>query len=464
MKAQAPLFLLIALCLNLALNTHATPEFQGLHWDWRNVDTSTLNFPKNFLWGFGSSAHQVEGNCTNNSWSRWEQGSFDDGQPHVTASSGIACDHWNRYEDDIALLEQTGAQAFRFSVEWSKIEPHEGVFDETVLDHYEDVCRKLCLNGLKPVITLHHYTDPVWFMDNGGFERQENIIYYVRFCQKVFQRLHPYVHMWLTFNSPSGYASKGYLNGTVPPGKKDMQAMAEVLKNMLEAHVQTYHTLKMLPGGSASRIGILKNIYQLDPWNYYNPLDHLAARIGNYLVNSSMYTFFTTGVFNVYIPGKVSVYHENNHATTSLDFIGLNYYSHAYMNCFKLSQDPDETKTQNPMYTLYPEGIYRAIKEIHKNIARPLNVPIYVTENGIATDDDDVRREHAQRYLYALSCAIEDGYDVRGYIHWALMDNYEWGTYDKHYGVYAVDFATQARTLKPGADYLLNVIAQTRTP
>lgn len=448
--------LLLIACITQSII--ATP-LSHRHWDWETIDTQNISFSPDFLWGFGSSAYQVEGNCTNNNWSIWEQGSFDDGISHVSAPSGDACDHWNRYKEDIALLKETGARAFRFSVEWSKIEPSEGTYDESALDHYEDVCKELVAHNIKPVITLHHYTDPIWFMDKGGFEYHENIQYYVRFCEKVFERLHPYVHLWFTFNSPSGYATKGYLKGTVPPAKQDMQLMGEVLKNLLDAHVQTYWALKAI--NWSSQIGILKNIYQLEPWGYYNPLDRLAASMGNYITNTCIYNFFTTGVFQLYIPGKVNVYHENQNAMNSLDFIGLNYYSHAYMSNFQLTHHPEEPQTQNPMYTLYPEGIYRAIKELHKKIARPLNIPMYVTENGIATDDDELRREHAQRYLYAISRAISEGYDVRGYIHWALLDNYEWGSYEKHYGIYTVDFTTQQRSLKPGADYLLQVIQNT---
>jgi len=445
----------ILLALSITQSLIAAP-LSYLHWDWQAINTETISFPADFLWGFGSSAYQVEGNCTNNNWFAWEKGSFDDGRAHVDEPSGNACDHWNRYKEDIALLKETGAHAFRFSVEWSKIEPTPGCYDEAALDHYESVCQELIKQNIKPVITLHHYTDPLWFMEKGGFESHENIQYYVRFCKKVFERLHPFVHLWFTFNSPSGYATKGYLNGAVPPAKKDMQLMAEVLKNMLDAHVQTYHALKKI--NASSQIGILKNIYQLEPWNYYNPLDRLAASMGNYITNACIYTFFTRGVFKLLIPGKVTVYHENKSAMTSLDFIGLNYYSHAYMSNFKLVHHPEEQQTQNPLYTLYPEGIYRAITELHKKIARPLGIPIYITENGIATDDDTVRREHARQYLYAISRAIDEGYDVRGYIHWALLDNYEWGSYGKHYGIYAVDFTTQNRTLKEGADYLLSII------
>ena len=449
--------IILLLCIT---QTIIAAPLSRLHWDWSTINTQDLAFPQDFIWGFSSSAYQIEGHATNATWYRWEKETFPDGTPHAGTPCGDACDHWNRYKEDIALLKQTGATAFKFSLEWSKIEPIEGMYDEQALQHYVDVCQELVKQGIKPVLTLHHYTDPLWFMDKGGFEKVENLHHYVAYCQKVFERMHPYVFIWITFTSPSAYATKGYLNGTVPPGKKNMQLMAEVLKNILEGHAQVYQALKAI--NPSAQISFSKNIYQLEPWNSYNPLDHLAARIGNYITNSVIYTFCTTGVFKLYIPGLAYVYHENSKAPQSLDFIALNYYSHAYMKNFNPYKHPEEYHTQNPTYTLYPEGMYRAIQEIHENIAQPLNIPIYITENGIGTDDNDMRRQQAERYLYAISRAIKDGYDIRSYIHWALLDNYEWGSYDKHYGIYAVDYATQQRTLKPGTDYLLQVIQANR--
>lgn len=448
--------LLALLCI--AQISFADP-ISPLHWDWQNINTKEISFPKDFIWGFSSSSYQIEGNSTNASWSRWEKENFPDGNPHIQHPSGLACDHWNRYKEDIALLKKTGADAFKFSVEWSKIEPQEGVYDETALAHYEDVCKELVSNGIKPVLTIHHYTDPLWFMDKGGFEKAENIHHFVKYSAKLFERLNKYVFIWITFTSPSAYATKGYLQGMVPPGKKNMQLMAEVMKNVLDGHVQVYQALKAI--NTESKIAFSKNIYQLEPWNQYNPLDHIGAGIGNYITNTAIYNFFTTGVFRLYIPGKAYVYHINPDAPQSLDFIALNYYSHAYMSNFAVTTHPEEMHTQNPQYTLYPEGMYRAIKEIHEKIAKPLNIPIYITENGIATDNPEERCLQSQRYLYAISKAMSEGCDVRSYIHWALLDNYEWGSYDKHYGIYKVNFQTQQRILKPGTDYLLGVIQKT---
>ena len=422
-----------------------------LYWDWDQIDSKALSFPKDFIWGVATSAHQVEGSC-NNDWTAWEL-------DNVTTPTGKACDHWNRYKTDIQLIKDLGVNSYRFSVEWSKIEPQPGVFDQNALDHYKDLCIELSKQKIKPFLTLHHYTSPAWFAERGGFEKPENIHYFVRFCSKVFETLHPFIYRWITFNSPTSYVARAYHEKMAPPGVENMQLMQEVLKNILEAHVQVYHTLKELPQGKDAQIGILHNIYHIEPASSW---DSWGASMARSLFDTNVYEFFTTGVFNVSIPFKVSLKHCNKKAIGALDFVGLNYYSHGIIKNFNVTACKQELATLNDMYTIYPEGLYRAIVDISQNLAKPLNIPIYITENGIATDNEQHRELFFKRYLFALSQAIKEGYDVRGYIVWSLMDNYEWGSYQKPYGIYKVDFATQERTRegRQGAQYFLDIVQQ----
>lgn len=422
-----------------------------LYWDWSLINEQNLQFPEHFLWGVGTSAHQVEGNCTNNDWCLWEE------TGNVEEKTGTACDHWNRYEEDIALMQSLGINTFRFSVEWSKIEPEQGKINQAVLDHYEDVCKALIKAGIKPVITLHHYTSPKWFALKGGFENQENISHFVKFAAIVFERLQSYVHLWLTFNSPTSYVARCYYKQMAyPGGKPSMQRAQEVLKNVLEAHVQTYHALKTLEGGTSSHIGILHNIYQVEPGSGW--FDGMGCKAARSLFDENVYNFFTKGEVKISVPFTAKLKYSNKLAPQSLDFIGLNYYSHGLMQSRDVTTYPGETITDNPIYTIYPEGLYRAIVDISTHLAKPLNIPIYVTENGISTSSEADRELFFKRYLYALSQAINEGHDVRGYIVWSLMDNYEWGTYSKKYGLCAIDYATQKRSLKPGAQYYIDVI------
>lgn len=432
-----------------------------LHWDWNAINVHNLNFPKGFLWGSATSALQVEGNCTNTDWHDWEK-SFDAfGKPREEHKVGKAVDQWRRYKEDIAIMAELGLNSYRFSLDWGKIQPTEKTFNNDALDHYEDLCKELVAHGIKPVITLHHFVNPSWFAQKGGFENNENIPYFVKFCQKVFERLHPYTHLWLTFNSPSSYVIKAYWQAQHPPAKSDVKIAAQVFANILESHVQVYEALKQMPGGKKSRIGILKNIFQIEKWHSSHlikrALEGKAISYHRELANEPFYTFFTRGEFKSH-----GVKHTNLRAPLSLDFVGLNYYSRAFMKenwfDFKVCKHPAELDFDNPHYTVYPEGLYEAIRELSQRVAKPLNIPIYITENGIASTNETTRRLFFERYLYALSKAIADGHDVRGYITWSFIDNYSWGTYERHYGLIGFKKDTLDRTaLKEGAKHFIHV-------
>ena len=445
------------------------PSRMRFNWDDKDINLQSLCFDNNhtdepFLWGVATSAYQVEGqegaSCIPyNQWQACEtkdikiQGKTSVPVPHI---SGSACEHFSRYKEDIQLMKQLGITAFRFSISWGKVEPRQGEFNESVLEHYEDVCKELVANGIKPVVTLHHYTHPCWFEDLRGFEKKRNIRHFVRFCKKVFTRLYPHVHLWFSFNTFTGYALAGFSQGTKPPFKHDLTLAIEVMKNMLEAHVRMYRALKRI--NKSSTIGIYKNIFQLDPWNLFNPLDRFYCYMGNYISNDAIYNYFTTGKFNVWIPTKVSMDHVNRRAIGATDVIGLNYYSGAYVKNCKVIPRPECISTQNSRYTIYPEGFYRALHTINEKLAKPLGIPIYVTENGIAAHNNKDRDIFYKRYLYALSKAMDDGIDVRGYLTWSLMDNYEWSYgYDVKYGICNVNFTKQERTLKHGAEFLVSV-------
>lgn len=442
------LALLTIVCSAYAVQTLAKPypiSWQNeLTWDWGKINTDHIFFPPTFLWATGTSSHQVEGYCTNNNWS--------DCEDKLPEKSGAACDHWNRYAEDIQCMQKLGVNAYRFSIEWSKVEPEEGKFDEKALDHYLQVCQSLVKSGIKPVVGFHHYTDPKWFAKKGGFEKEQNIKYFMEYCTKVFEKLHDKASLWITFNSPDAYAMKGYSEGMAPPYKKNKQIAMTVLKNMLEAHVKTYAILKKID--PTAQIGIMKSIYHLEA---RGKLGWLAKIFAYKLKDYAFFDFFRTGIFNAYIPFCVNVKYINLAAPQSLDFIGISHYCHGYLNNFSVEvpQVTKDLQTDMDRYVIYGEGLYRAVQEVAECLP---GIPMYITENGIATRDEKTRILFLQRYLYALSRAIEDGYDVRGYFYWSLLDNYEWGTYDKKFGLYAVNFATQERTLKDGGRYFAGVI------
>jgi beta-glucosidase len=436
-------------------------KYPEMRWNWDKISTKNISFPLTFIWGTATAAHQVEGNCTNN-WSEFEKGIKDNGQPNIKdyQESGLACDHWNRYPEDIKLIKELGVSHYRFSVEWSKIQPEQDTFDQDIINHYSKMIDTLIDNDIIPVLTLHHFTHPLWFDRLGAFEKEQNISIFVSYCKRVFEEYSYKVEFWCTINEPGVVATQGYFTGMFPPGKKESQLSAVVLKNLLEAHVQVYHTLKNMGNGPQVKIGLVKNINQFDPWRRWHLLDWLISNAVNHFYNDSTIEFLRTGIFKIRIPGIAWIYHKNQKAVGSTDFFGLNYYSHNHLKMkfsivepFTMQYPGEDILTDMP-YTIYGEGLYRAIESVSV-----LAVPIIITENGVADAKDDRREMYIQRYLYTVSKAIEDGFDIRGYFYWSLMDNFEWAFgYDMKFGLFSVDYNTQERSLRKGSQAFIDIV------
>jgi len=433
-----------------------------LKWNWSKIDTRKMSFPKDFIWGVATAAHQVEGYNTSNQWYLWESTVDANGNPMIARRqlSGMACDHWRKYPQDIGLMKELGVKSYRFSVEWSRIEPAEGIFDTLAIRHYRDVCDSLIASGLIPMVTLHHFTNPIWFEKKGAFEKMENVADFVRFTEVVYLALNDRVKWWCTINEPAVYVVGGYFQGNMPPGKKDPQLAAVVLRNILEAHVQAYWKIKSLPGGNEVKVGLVKNMTQMDPYRKWHLGDWVFANLIDGVFNGTTLNFLKTGKYRFNMPTMAKLTGENPKAKGSMDFIGLNYYSHYnYKFSFNLDKAfqakllPGEVKTDMD-YASYPEGFYRAIKTVAQ-----FDVPIIITENGVADATDDRRALFISQYLYAVSKAISEGYDIRGYYYWSLMDNFEWSLgYDMKFGLYSVDWPTQTRTLREGAKRYREII------
>ena len=414
------------------------------HRDWTDADYDGLKdgsaFPKEFMWGVATASHQIEGGNINN-WSAFEPNS------KSQQLSGDACDHWNRRDEDINLIKNLGVSYYRFSIEWSRIEPEQGHWNDDALQWYSDLVDGLLQQGIQPMVTLHHFTQPLWWDEMGGFEKESNIIHWVKFCCKMFELLSDRVDWWCTINEPAVYATMGYVLGEFPPGVRSFKRTRMVSLNLMRAHAQCYRKLKQMKNGQRCQIGLVKNINLFDPYRRWNPLHWLQAKILDGLFNTCWLKGLSTGrfkppsaLFSKRIPGLKG----------SSDFIGVNYYTHLLATPFmptKVEIDPLirpwEQRTDF-RYPMYAEGLRRAFEMVER-----LNLPIIVTENGVADDDDDMRPEHIRRHLLITSEAIADGLDIRGFYHWSLMDNFEWAEgYDQRFGLYHVDFSTQKRTLK----------------
>ena len=431
-------------------------------WEWDTIDTESIRFPKSFAWGTSTAAHQVEGNNTNNNWYLWEN-QFDeknDPRIHNGDKSGSAADHWNRYADDIKLMTELGVNHYRFSIEWSKIEPQKGKFDLKVIQHYRSLCESLLKSNITPVVTLHHFTHPIWFENIGAFENKENIDHFIEFSEFAFNNLKDLVPLWCTINEPSVYVSQGYFNGVFPPGKKDPILAARVLENLLNAHTKVYKHLKGLDGGDQVQIGLVKNIFQFDPLRRWHLLDWIYSKVLNNVFTHSSLNYFKNGYSTFSLPGMVKRTMVNDDAVGAMDFIGLNYYSRMHVRGqaslsepFLFEKRPQDIQTDMD-YSIYPEGFYKALKTIST-----LKKPIYVTENGVADKGDKIREVFIKRYLYSLNKALKDGIDIRGYFYWTLMDNFEWAEgYKMKFGLYEVNFETQTRTLRKSSNFFIDIV------
>jgi len=422
---------------------------------------------KGFLWGSATSAHQVEGGCTNNNWFSFESAIDVRGRPRIKdgQEAGPACDHWNRFREDILLMKDLGLNAYRFSVEWSKIQPAEDRIDTAALDHYREVVNELRRNSIEPMVTLHHFTDPLWFAERGSFLDDASPTVFGRFAGVVADALGDSVRLWCTINEPTVYAVNGYVTGEFPPAENNPKRAVRVLRNMLRSHSEAYHVIKnRLP---AAQVGLATNIFILEAANRWNPVSRFLVNLADRNIHESVLRYLHSGSFEFNIPGVVRDSFRGVREETS-DFVGLNYYTRFRLR-FRLLGGPsvvhdvpgDGRSVTDMGWEIYPEGLLRAVRLIRKFTDRPL----YVTENGLADDSDTKRATFIRDHLSALEKAVAEGADIRGYFFWSLLDNFEWAHgFSKRFGLYHVDFPTQRRTLREGSRAVAECIRRSSGP
>jgi beta-glucosidase len=430
-----------------------------------------LRFPPAFRWGAATSAHQVEGGTTNNNWTRWEGHVRPDGRPGIYTGErcGQAADHWNRFESDLELMATLGLDLYRFSIEWSRVEPTEGRFDGGALDRYRSWCLQLRGAGIEPMVTLHHFTEPLWVTDRGGWEHAATPAAFERFVRHVVTALGDVVDWWLTVNEPAVYATAGWLLGEFPPGKRDPVAATRVLEHLLVGHARAYHAIHELDrtdadgDGAPCLVGVPKNLIIFRPRWRWNPLDRVAARIVHRFFNAAPLDAMTTGRVRLDIPGRVRRRATHRGLAGTLDYLGVNHYFRQLIGVdprglFALGLTFDETAEKSDMgWSLTPSSLAEAVR-----FAARYGKPLLVTEHGTADGDrpDHRRRRFLAESLAALSAAVADGVDVRAYVHWSLLDNFEWAHgFAPRFGLYRVDYATQERTLTSGGELYRDVIA-----
>ena len=402
-----------------------------------------------FLWGVATSAYQIEG-AAKNDWTEWERGG-------VLRQRGIRCGagagHADRWRADLALLPTIGANAYRFSIEWSRVEPRRGEFDPAELAHLAERVEYLERHAIEPVVTLHHYTHPDWFWREGGWENPDSVSWFRRLAEEAGAAL-PNVRTWVTLNEPIVFLLGGYMGAMIPPGKSSFSAAAKALEHLLRAHTEAAAALAARPGGG--RAGIAHNMLDFAPDRPGSALDRRLAAAGQALYNLALVEAVATGEMNWSFPGEGRTSFSLPELPRVTGFFGVNYYSRVHLR-FRgvlgpfgefFYRDREGRGLTDMGWEIHPGGFDRVLR-----VAAAAGLPILVTENGIATEDDRLRRSFLHEHALILSHHLAAGTRIEGYFYWSLLDNFEWlEGFRPRFGLFEVDYATFARRRRPSAD------------
>jgi beta-glucosidase len=424
----------------------AARRLEGTH----DMSRILTRFPQGFLWGAATSAHQVEGGNRGNDWWRFEQ---QPGMIRGGARSGEACRHWERFDEDFARVRGYGHTMHRLSLEWSRIEPACGHHDAAAITHYHEVFASLRRHGLVPLVTLHHFTNPLWIADAGGWEARatlDRFDEFVRFCAREFGGE---VDWWCTVNEPEVGAFRAYSEGVWPPGYRDDSRALGVLANLLEAHGRAFRILHDEDradadgDGRAAIVGFAKHLPQFAPDRPWFIPDLMRANFEDRVFNTAVLHAAVTGDIALSIPGVAAVNRHVPELKRSLDYIGLNYYTRWRVRAF--ARIPHVARRGAPLndlgWEVWPAGLAEAARR-----AAGTGVPVLITEHGLADAADALRPRALVESLLGLGRAIAAGTPVIGYLHWSLMDNFEWAEgYDGSFGLEHVDFDDPARLRTP---------------
>ncbi len=406
----------------------------------------TFSLKSGMLIGTASAATQIEGGELTHSWMDWHQ----KGQIKDKSSPARANDHYRLWREDAALMKELNMQIYRFGVEWARIEPKEGVFDENAIAHYVQEVELLKSYGIELLVTLHHFTNPMWFEHKGAFEKKENIPYFLRFVEKMVTAFGPYVNEYITINEPNVYATNGYFYGTWPPGKKSLVKAVNVMSVLAAAHVQAYqriHVLHHEMGISDTKVSFANHVRVFVPENGKKLSHRFFARLTERFFQGSLSKAMCTGEFSFPIR-NIGQTEKGKYC----DFIAINYYSRSTIK--GLSEGVKHGVPVNDLgWEIYPQGIVECCKKLYDI----LPLPIYITENGTCDNSDTFRSRYVYEHLKAL---CESDLPVMRYYHWCFCDNFEWVEGESaRFGIVHVDYETQTRTVKKSGRFLRDVVA-----
>lgn len=414
-----------------------------------------LTIPKKLLLGSATAATQIEGGDFNSNWYHWSLA----GKIANNESSIVAADHYNRYPEDIQIMNQLNQEIYRMSIEWSRIEPVKGVWSQEGIDHYKDEMAMLLKSGIQPLVTLHHFSCPEWLQKEGAWVNPDTVERFLIFTEKVVLELGNMVSEYCTINEPNVFVTDTYMDAKYPPGHKDdIKSYFKASKNLILAHLKAYKLIHKIRAehhfSGVTKVGIAHHLAHFEV-DSKNPLTHLSKK----LMDFSFHDLFTKGM----IDGKLSMplgigYPEGK--GQFCDFIGVNYYSRhiikSTMNPAMLfgevtvDESLPESRKNDLGWEIYPKGLSSILKKLYKDY--PL--PIYITENGIPDAHDTKRAQFIYEHLKELVTLIDEGIDIRRYYHWSLLDNLEWNDgFGPRFGLVEVDYNTLKRTIRQSGKF-----------
>ncbi|MGQ0507927.1 MAG: glycoside hydrolase family 1 protein [Myxococcaceae bacterium] len=415
---------------------------------------SPLVFPPDFTFGVATAAYQVEGHIEND-WSDWERAGKLKDPAH---RNGRAVDHWNRFEEDVQLTKDVGASAFRISLEWARIEPTRGRFDEAAIDSYRQRLLKMRAMGVQPVVTLHHFTHPNWFHRETPWHEPQSVDAFRRYSKVCAQILKGVDAIVLSFNEPMVLLLGGYIQGIIPPGIADGKKAMLAIGNIARCHVAAREEIFAECGKTA--MGTSQNVLAFAPDRMWHPLDRAISRLAAEAYNHAFIRALCTGDLRIFMPGIASTKQKIEGGRDSIEFVGLNYYTRTHLRFIPRPpfvqfhyRDVLKRGLTHIGWEDYPEGFSQMVLE-----AKQYGLPIWITENGI----DDRQGDRRPGYLYnhwkqLLTVMHQHKVDVRGYLYWALMDNFEWlEGWGPRFGLYRVNFETLERQATPACHYFRN--------
>lgn len=424
-------------------------------------------FPPGFKWCTATSAHQIEGGNTQSDWWNFEKtaGKIKNGD-----LSGMATDHWNRIDSDIQLMKNIGVNTYRFSVEWARIEPKQGVWDRLAIDHYRHEIHLLREAGIEPLVTLNHFTLPQWVSDQGGWTWSGIPQAFENYTRFVYGLIGSDVRDFVTINEPMVVLLTGYLAGEFPPLFASSNHFKNAMIQMIRSHGIAYHAIHEMAAseGRPVRVGLAHHLRVFDPHSKWNPLDRIYAKLLDRVFNWAWFQALHSGFLKVNMPFFMHFKAHIPEAKGTQDFLGINYYTRDMVHFSLKSKTGADLKTpygaakSDLGWEIYPEGLIRVLRRAHAWFPK---LPVIITENGIADSQDLKRGSFLVDHLAVLLRALDEGIEVEGYCHWSLLDNFEWlEGFTPRFGLFEVDYSTFQRIPRPSASLFETIARTNRLP